>query len=105
MKKSSKKLLTGAIIFTVTLLTGFGITAISFNLFDVMNRNEMRIIFAIDVILLFLIGTVAWFIYEGKKAKKARKNNFEKRHNERINKIEKQHTEMLSILNSKNFAA
>lgn len=105
MKKSSKKALTGAIIFTVTLLTGFGITAVSFNLFDVMNKNEMRIIFAVDVILLFVIGTVSWFIYEGKKTKKARKNNFEKRHKERINKIEKQNTEILSILNSKNFAA
>lgn len=105
MKKSTKKAITGAIIFAVTLFSGFGITAVSFNLFDVMSRNQMRLIFALDVILLLVIGAIAWFVYEHKSAKKIRKKKFEKRHNERLCKIESQKSEILSLLKSENFAA
>lgn len=105
MKKSTKKALMGALIFTITLVLGFGITALSFNLFDIMSANEMKLVFALDVVLLLIIGTIAWFIYEHKNSKNARKKELEKRHNERLNKIDKQNREILRVLESKNFAA
>lgn len=105
MKKSTKKALMGALIFTITLVLGFGITALSFNLFDIMSANEMKLVFALDVVLLLIIGTIAWFIYENKNSKNAKKKELEKRHNERLNKIDKQNRETLRVLESKNFAA
>ena len=43
MKNSIKKLLKGLFITTVTLFAGFGITALTFNLFETLTSNEMKI--------------------------------------------------------------
>ena len=46
MKKSVQKLFKGLLITTVTLLCGFGICAIFFNLFGTLTANEMKIFVA-----------------------------------------------------------
>ena len=56
MKKSVQKLFKGLLITTVTLLCGFGICAIFFNLFGTLTANEIK------------------------------EKEFEKRHNERVEK-------------------
>ncbi len=68
MKNSTKKLIQSILIFIVTVIIGFGITLISFNLFDTLTANQMRILFAADVIILLFIGTIAWFVYESQKS-------------------------------------
>ena len=50
MKKTLKKLFKSILITTVTLLSGFGITSISFNLFGTLTSNEMKLFLAIDVL-------------------------------------------------------
>lgn len=105
MKKSVKKLLSGLTITIITLAIGFAITAISFNLFDILNRNQMRALFALDVIILLAVGSIFWFIGEGKRAKALRQRELEKRHYERVKEREAQMSGVLDIINSANFAA
>ena len=40
MKKTVKKIITGILITTITLAAGFGITILSFNLFDNLTDNR-----------------------------------------------------------------
>ena len=68
MKKSVQKLFKGLLITTVTLLCGFGICAIFFNLFGTLTANEMKIFVALDVIILLTVGGIFYYIDE-KKAK------------------------------------
>ena len=68
MKKSVQKLFKGLLIATVTLLCGFGICAIFFNLFGTLTANEMKIFVALDVIILLTVGGIFYCIDE-KKAK------------------------------------
>lgn len=105
MKNSTKKFLSGLTITIVTMATGFVITAISFNLFDVLTRNQMRLVFAIDVIILLVIGTISWFIYEKKQLKEKRKKEIELRHNRRVREINKQNQEIINIISRTNIAA
>ena len=84
MKNKSNKIVEGLIIFTVTLLSGFGITALSFELFDVLTQNQMRLLFTVDIMLILAIGSIAWFIFEADKSKKRKQKRFEQRHNERV---------------------
>lgn len=85
MKNSIKKLLKGLFITTVTLFAGFGITALTFNLFKTLTSNEMKIFFALDVAILLAIGTV-FFLIEDENKKKKKQQEFEKRHLERVEK-------------------
>ena len=64
MKKTLKKLFKSILITTVTLLSGFGITSISFNLFGTLTANEMKLFLAIDVIILVFVGGVFYYIDE-----------------------------------------
>lgn len=85
MKNSIKKLLKGLFITTVTLFAGFGITALTFNLFKTLTSNEMKIFFALDVAILLAVGTV-FFLIEDENKKKKKQQEFEKRHLERVEK-------------------
>lgn len=105
MKNSTKKFLSGLAITVVTMATGFVITAISFNLFETLTTNQLRLVFAVDVIILLAIGTISWFIYENKKLKDKRKKEIELRHNKRIKEINKQNKEIINIINRTNIAA
>lgn len=105
MKKSVKKLFSALLITTVTLIAGFGITMLSFNLFDSLTANEMKILFTADVLLLSAAAAGVWFFSESKKCKTRRKKEFEKRRRERIEKREKNLDEINSIINFSNFAA
>ncbi len=104
MKNSVKKLFKGLLIVTVTLLSGFGITAISFNLFGTLTSNEMKLFFAIDVIVLFTVGTVFFLIDESNKKKKRRKEQFEKRHAQRVEKYFREYNgiDMVKVVASSN---
>ncbi len=86
MKNSVKKLLKGLFITTVTLFAGFGITALTFNLFGTLTSNEMKIFFALDVAVLFTVGTIFFLIEDKNKRKKKQQQEFEKRHLERVEK-------------------
>lgn len=86
MKKSVQKLFKGLLIATVTLLCGFGICAIFFNLFDTLTANEMKIFVALDVIILLTVGGIFYYIDEKKAKNKIKEREFEKRHNERVEK-------------------
>lgn len=86
MKKSVRKLFKGLLITTVTLLCGFGICAIFFNLFGTLTANEMKIFVALDVIILLTVGGIFYCIDEKKAKKKIKEKEFEKRHNERVEK-------------------
>ncbi len=94
MNNKTNKIVKGLIIFGATLLAGFGITALSFNLFDVLTQNQMRLLFAIDVLLIIAIGAAVWFIFESNKIKKEKQRQFEKRHTQRV---EKRNSEMRDI--------
>lgn len=86
MKKSVQKLFKGLLIATVTLLCGFGICAIFFNLFGTLTANEMKIFVALDVIILLTVGGIFYYIDEKKAKNKIKEREFEKRHNERVEK-------------------
>lgn len=83
MKKTLKKLFKSILITTVTLLSGFGITSISFNLFGTLTANEMKLFLAIDVIILVFVGGVFYYIDE-KQSKRKRKEGISKRHLQRV---------------------
>lgn len=86
MKKSVQKLFKGLLITTVTLLCGFVICAIFFNLFGTLTANEMKIFVALDIIILLTVGGIFYCIDEKKAKNKIKEKEFEKRHNERIEK-------------------
>jgi len=105
MKKKTKKFITGIIIFISTLAAGFSITAISFSLFDSLTNNQMRILFGTDVIMLLIIGTIAWFIYESKLNCTKKSKESEQRHNDRMQRNIDYSKELSTILDYSNFAA
>lgn len=86
MNRNFKKVLEGLLIFAATLIAGFLITAISFNLFDELTRNQLRILFTIDIAALSAIGGIVFFAANSKKQKLRKKKEFEKRHQQRTNK-------------------
>ena len=78
MKKSVQKFFKGLLITTVTLLCGFGICAIFFNLFGTLTANEMKIFVALDVIILLTVGGIFYCIDEKKAKNKRKEKEFEK---------------------------
>lgn len=86
MKKSVQKLFKGLLIATVTLLCGFGICAIFFNLFGTLTANEMKIFVALDVIILLTVGGIFYYIDEKKAKNKIKEREFEKRHMKELKK-------------------
>ena len=46
MKKTGKKLIQSLVIWVVTLAAGFLITYVSFNLFDNLTANQLKLLFA-----------------------------------------------------------
>ena len=86
MKKSIKKLFKGLLITTITLLCGFGICTLSFNLFGTLTTNEMKIFVALDVITLISVGGIFYYVDEKKAKNKMKEKEFEKRHMKRVEK-------------------
>lgn len=79
MKKTLKKLFKSILITTVTLLSGFGITSISFNLFGTLTSNETKLFLAIDVIILVFVGGVFYYIDEKQSKRKKERNGISKK--------------------------
>ncbi len=105
MKKSFKNTLTGIIIFAVTIILGFSISYIIFDLADTLSRIQLRILLSADIITLTAIGSACWFLYESRLAKKEKEAQFKKRHSKRVERINAQTNEAKNILSTVNFAA
>lgn len=84
MNNLFSKIIKSIIIATVTLLCGFGITALTFNLSDTVSTNELRILFVADFLLLCVIGGAYFYAFESKSKKQKKKNEFKQRHDKRV---------------------
>lgn len=104
MNKKVKEIIKGITIFTVTLTIGFMVTGISFNLFDELTRNQLRLLFASDIMILLAIGGIAWHITSSAKQKAKRARELKSRHDKRVEKMQKEMTG-LNIITSEKFVA
>ncbi len=105
MKKNWEKLVSGAIIMAVTLTAGFLITLISFRLFDTLTANQMKILFAADIVALSLAAVSVWYTYEAKRIKLKREQEFKRRHLRRIEKHETELAQIKKWIDPSDFAA
>lgn len=105
MKRQIKNFIKAVLISISSLMAGIAITAVSFNLFDSLTNNQMKLLFALDVICLAVLGTIIYFIVESKKVRDRRKKEFEKRHNSRIAQRNDQMRDIFKIINQTDFAA
>ncbi len=105
MKKTVKQIISTLVISGVTLAAGFAITGISFNLFDDLTPNQMKVLFAVDVLSLAVIAVSVWYFFESKRIKARRKKELEKRHQQRIIQRENEMREINKLINFSNFAA
>ena len=62
MNKTVKKLISSVAISAVTLSVGFIVTMVSFNLFDALTTNQMRILFTVDFVCLIAVGGIFLYI-------------------------------------------
>ncbi len=104
MNRKVKKIIKGIAIFIVTLTIGFMVTGISFNLFDELTRNQMRLLFASDIMILLAIGGIAWHMASSAKQKAKRARELKRRHDKRVEKMQ-QEISGLNIIISEKFVA
>lgn len=102
---NKKQILKGILIFFTTLFSGFGITVISFNLFDTMTPAQMKILFTFDVLSLITIGAIVYLFNENKRLAKKKEEERAKRHNDRIAEMENEMKDFFKIIDNSNFAA
>lgn len=105
MNKSVKKIIKSIVISMATLIAGFALTMISFNLFDSLTANQMKLLFGIDIICLVSVGGIFLFLSENRQAKKKSKARFEKRHSKRIERHEAEMKNLSDIISNSHFAA
>lgn len=105
MNKTVKKLISSVAISAVTLSVGFIVTMVSFNLFDALTTNQMRILFTVDFVCLIAVGGIFLYISESKCAKRKRRQGFEKRQRERIEENEKEMAQINEIITNSGYAA
>lgn len=105
MKKVLKQIIEEISICAVTLIVGGIISGVTFNLFDTLTRTQLRVLFAIDIISLLVIGTIALLIYEAKQSKKEREARFRERHEKRVESEEKRMQGINEIISLSNYAA
>lgn len=105
MNKNTEKLISSIVISTTTLIAGFIITMVSFNLFGELTANQMKILFAIDFLCLAAVGGIFLFLPEYKKDKKREKRELERKRKRRFLENEKQIAEINAIISASNYAA
>lgn len=105
MKNTVKKIFTSVIISTATLLAGLLITMVSFRLFGNLSTNEMRLLFAIDIISLVTAGAGFLIFQENKSCKRKKEEAYQSRRNERIAQLDREMNEIERIINHSDFAA
>lgn len=105
MNKTVKKIISSVVISAVTILIGFGVTMVSFNLFDTLSTNQMRILFTIDFVCLIAVGGIFLFLTESRNAKRKRRESFEKRQRERIERNEREMSQINEIISNSRYAA
>ncbi|MGN0522025.1 MAG: hypothetical protein ACI4IQ_05245 [Eubacterium sp.] len=105
MKKTINKIIKSTAISIVTLLAGFIITAISFNLFDSLTPNQMKILFAFDVICLTVAGAITLLVSDKKKLQKKQKKARRKIRYQQLLKEEQDFSQLVKIADKSDFAA
>lgn len=105
MKKQFKQIMSAFAIMAATLIAGFAITALSFNLFDSMSANQMKILFAVDILILSITAAGVWHFFESKKRRVKRQKAYQKRRDSRISRENKEMQEINRVINFSNFAA
>ena len=105
MNKNTEKLISSIVISTTTLIAGFIITMVSFNLFGELTANQMKILFAIDFLCLAAVGGTFLFLPEYKKDKKREKRELERKRIRRFLENEKEIAEINAIISASNYAA
>ncbi len=65
----------------------------------------MRLLFAIDVLLIIAVGTIVWLLFESVKLKKKKQKEFEHRHNERVKAMNAQMKDIEIIIAKNKYAA
>jgi len=105
MKKETKKIITGLIISLTTLAAGYAVTMLSFNIFGDLSVNQMRAVFAGDIIALLIAGGATYYYYENKRMKEIRKKEFEERHQQRIEKRLRENEEINRLIFQSNKVA
>ena len=102
---NKKQILKAVIIFISTLVIGFVVTAISFNLFDNLTQNQLRLLFALDIISLLAMGSGVWFFFESKRNKKMRELELKERHRQRVELRNAEYKDIDIIIAKNKFAA
>lgn len=105
MKKSVKQILSGIIISVTTLCAGFIITMASFNLFGTLTANQMKILFALDVICLLSVGLLSLFLSERKKNRKIKENEQKARHTLRTAQLDKRYEGIEELISRNDLVA
>lgn len=105
MRNNKKQIITGIIIFLVTLIAGFSITAISFNLFEVLTRNQMRALFAFDIISLLMVGACVLLFTQSRKSRQVKEKRLVENHNKRVERRNNELREIEIIIAKNKFAA
>lgn len=105
MKNLLKKMIKSTAITLSTLITGILITFISFQLFDNLTANQMKILFAFDVICLVVIGAAVLLIYDKKQIKKKSKKEHSRRKYINQKMLQQELFEINRIINNSDFAA
>ncbi len=105
MNKTVKKIISSIAISVLTVLIGFGVTLVTFNLFDSLTTNQMRILFTLDFVCLIAVGGIFLYLSENKNVKKKKRQSFEKRQKERAEKNERETEEINKIMSNSGYAA
>lgn len=86
MKKFIKLILTGIL----TTAAGIALMAFPFHIFDFITPLQSKVLFAAEIIIYFLIYSIFAVKHEAKSDRKAKNEQLNKRHNERIEKRKKE---------------
>lgn len=105
MKNTVKKIFTSVFISLATLIAGLIITMVSFRLFGNLSTNEMRLLFAVDIISLVSAGAGFLIFQENKSCKRKKEEAYRSRRNEHIAQLGREMNETERIINHSNFAA
>ncbi|MCD7796462.1 MAG: hypothetical protein LUG95_02240 [Clostridiales bacterium] len=105
IKKSIKTAIEYTAIAAITLAAGLVTAAISFNLFDNLTQNQMRMLFALDIICLVAGGRIFFFLDERRTKRKKAYNKQRKMQNKKIAKSRVSAKNDENIFSSTHYAA
>jgi hypothetical protein len=98
MKKKIQSALRSFALFAVTLTSGFALTLGSFNLFESLSRNQMRLLFVADIAIILSVGAAVHFFTESRRARVKKENELRNRHEARVRIHNSQYDEVNKII-------